>query len=108
MPGIGLVLGAGGEVGYAFHAGVLTALAEVTGWDAGSAEVIVGTSAGSIAGAVLRAGCSPIDLAARGVGFLLHEGGLPVRLRSFHLSDQDLETLASRAQALRATSASLG
>jgi NTE family protein len=68
MPGIGLVLGAGGEVGYAFHAGVLAALAEVTGWDARSAEVIVGTSAGSIAGAVLRAGCSPADLAARVTG----------------------------------------
>src|SRR5690349_5218831 len=68
MPGIGLVLGAGGEVGYAFHAGVLAALADVTGWDARSAEVIVGTSAGSIAGAVLRAGCSPADLAGRVTG----------------------------------------
>jgi NTE family protein len=68
MPGIGLVLGAGGEVGYAFHAGVLAALAEVTGWDARSADVIVGTSAGSIAGAVLRAGCAPADLAARVTG----------------------------------------
>lgn len=68
MTRIGLVLGAGGEVGYAFHAGVLAALGDVTGWDARAADVIVGTSAGSIAGAVLRAGCSPADLAARVTG----------------------------------------
>jgi DNA segregation ATPase FtsK/SpoIIIE-like protein len=42
-----------------------------------------------------------VDSAARGVGFLLHEGGLPVRLRSFHLSDSDLEDLALRAESLR-------
>jgi len=75
MPRIGLVLGAGGEVGYAFHAGVLAALADVSGWDARSAEVIVGTSAGSIAGAVLRAGCSPADLAARVTGDRVSEEG---------------------------------
>src|SRR5262245_62394253 len=75
MPGIGLVLGAGGEVGYAFHAGVLAALADATGWDAGAAEVIVGTSAGSIAGSVLRAGCSPADLAARVTGEPVSEDG---------------------------------
>ena len=46
MARIGLVLGAGGAVGHAFHAGVLAALAEETGWDARDAEVIVGTSAG--------------------------------------------------------------
>ena len=33
MPRIGLVLGAGGAVGHAFHAGVFAALAEATGWD---------------------------------------------------------------------------
>ena len=53
---IGLVLGAGGAVGHAFHAGVLAALADATGWDARDAEVIVGTSAGSLVGAFLRAG----------------------------------------------------
>ncbi|HYW23268.1 MAG TPA: patatin-like phospholipase family protein [Terriglobales bacterium] len=60
---IGLVLGAGGAVGHAFHAGVLAALADATGWQPDSAEVIVGTSAGSIVAAVLRAGCSARDLA---------------------------------------------
>jgi NTE family protein len=65
---IGLVLGAGGVTGGAFHAGVLAALAEVTGWDPRSAEIVVGTSAGSLAGAVLRAGLSPDDLLRRAVG----------------------------------------
>jgi hypothetical protein len=42
-----------------------------------------------------------IDAAERGVGFLLHEGGLPIRLRSYYLTDEDLETIAARAEALR-------
>ena len=37
----------------------------------------------------------------RGVGLLLHEGGIPVRLRSFHLSDGDIRVIAERAQRLR-------
>jgi NTE family protein len=62
---IGLVLGAGGVAGGAFHAGVLAALAEVTGWDPGTADVIVGTSAGSVAATSLRAGLAPRDMLAR-------------------------------------------
>ena len=61
---VGLVLGGGGVAGMAFHAGVLWALHHDLGWDARNAEVIVGTSAGSIVGALLRAGVSPEDLAA--------------------------------------------
>jgi NTE family protein len=64
-PRIGLVLGAGGVAGGAFHAGVLAALSEVTGWDPRQAAVIVGTSAGSITGASLRAGLPAADLLAR-------------------------------------------
>ena len=75
MARIGLVLGAGGEVGHAFHAGVLAAIADATGWDARSAEVIVGTSAGSIVGSVLRAGLSPTDVAARVTGDAVSEEG---------------------------------
>lgn len=56
MARIGLVLGAGGVVGGAFHEGVLRAVAEATGWDPRDADVIVGTSAGSHVGALLRAG----------------------------------------------------
>jgi NTE family protein len=62
---IGLVLGAGGATGGAFHAGMLAALEEGTGWDPRRAEVILGTSAGSVSGAMLRAGFSGADLAAR-------------------------------------------
>lgn len=61
MARIGLVLGAGGVAGQAYHAGVLSALAE-TGWDPRDAEVIVGTSAGSIAATLLRAGTAPAGL----------------------------------------------
>jgi NTE family protein len=68
MARIGLVLGAGGASGGAFHAGVLTALAEYTGWDPREAEVVVGTSAGSITGAVLRAGLPAPDLMNRMLG----------------------------------------
>lgn len=67
MPSVGLVLGAGGIVGAAFHAGVLTALAEA-GFDARTSDVIVGTSAGSGVGATLRAGFPPIDLSPRNMG----------------------------------------
>jgi len=63
MARVGLVLGAGGSVGHAYHAGVLAAIAEATGWNPNSAEVIVGTSAGSIIAALLRAGLSAADLA---------------------------------------------
>jgi NTE family protein len=62
---IGLVLGAGGLVGSAFHAGVLRALREATGWDPRQAEIIVGTSAGSYVGAQLRAGAPVGRVATR-------------------------------------------
>jgi hypothetical protein len=48
---------------------------------------------------------SSIDAAHRGVGFLLHEGGQPVRLRTFYLADDDLGRLARRAEELRAAHA---
>jgi len=70
-----LVLGAGGVVGHAFHAGVLSALAEVTGWDPRDADVIVGTSAGSVVGALLRADASAPDLAAAATGDRLSRAG---------------------------------
>ena len=62
---VGLVLSAGGAAAEAWHAGVVQALHEVTGWDARRAELILGTSAGSIAGLCLRAGIPPADLYAR-------------------------------------------
>lgn len=68
MARVGLVLGAGGIAGHAYHVGVLSALAEETGWDPGRSDVVVGTSAGSVVGALLRAGFAPSDLAARALG----------------------------------------
>lgn len=50
-----LVLGAGGTVGIAYHAGVLKALADA-GLDPAAADLVVGTSAGSVAGSIVRAG----------------------------------------------------
>jgi hypothetical protein len=44
-----------------------------------------------------------IDPATRGVGLLLQEGGVPVRLRSCYLNDLDLVDLARRAEHLRST-----
>jgi hypothetical protein len=44
-----------------------------------------------------------IDPTARGVGLLLQEGGVPVRLRSCWLDDLDLAELARRADQVRAT-----
>jgi NTE family protein len=75
VPRIGLVLGAGGVVGHAFHAGVLAALAETTDWDPRTADVIVGTSAGSVVGALLRAGASAPDLLARATGAPVSDAG---------------------------------
>jgi hypothetical protein len=42
-----------------------------------------------------------IDPATRGVGLLLHEGGVPVRLRGYWLDDDAIGDIAERAQALR-------
>lgn len=61
---IGLVLGGGGASGLAFHAGVLWALHHDLGWDPRTADIIVGTSAGSIVGALLRSDVLAEDLAA--------------------------------------------
>jgi NTE family protein len=68
VPRVGLVLGAGGIVGQAYHAGVLAALEVDLGWDARTADVIVGTSAGSVMGTALRMGLRATDLAAWAVG----------------------------------------
>jgi NTE family protein len=61
---VGLVLGAGGVVGQAYHSGVLAALEHDWRWDARTVDVIVGTSAGSITGNLLRAGVPASELAA--------------------------------------------
>jgi NTE family protein len=65
---IGLVLSAGGGAARSYHAGTLAALAAHTGWDPRTADLIVGTSAGSTAAAYLRAGLSAADDHARFTG----------------------------------------
>jgi len=44
---------------------------------------------------------SDIDPAHRGVGYLLHEGGAPIRCRAHHIDDTTLAELAVRAETLR-------
>lgn len=73
-PSVGLVLGAGGVAGGAWHGAVLAALDEA-GWDARSAELVVGTSAGSGIAAVLRLGVPPADLVAGPLGRPMSEAG---------------------------------
>lgn len=57
---VGLVLGGGGLVGMAYHAGALKALDE-TGLDLDAFDVMVGTSAGSVMASYLAAGWTPHD-----------------------------------------------
>src|SRR3954471_20627955 len=56
---VGLVLGAGGVTGGAWLTGALHALVDETGWDPGTADTVVGTSAGSMIGTLVAAGGIP-------------------------------------------------
>jgi NTE family protein len=67
-PRVGLVLGAGGVLGGAWLAGALAALTEETGWDPATADVVVGTSAGSMIGALLAGGVPPWFMVAHSAG----------------------------------------
>jgi NTE family protein len=62
-PRIAMVLGAGGLAGLAYEAGVLAALELEVGLVADRCDLLVGTSAGSVTAAVLRAGVGAVDLA---------------------------------------------
>ncbi len=67
-PRVGLVLGAGGVLGGAWLVGALTAIASESGWDPGTADYIVGTSAGSMIGALLACGVPPWFMLANSAG----------------------------------------
>jgi NTE family protein len=69
-PRRGLVLGGGGVLGAAWMIGALSALRDALEWDPREAEVIVGTSAGSVLAAMLGAGVSVDSL-------LNHQRGTP-------------------------------
>lgn len=62
--GLAVVLGAGGATGLAYTAGALWAVEQATGLVLGAqADLVVGTSAGSIAAAYLRHGVRPREVA---------------------------------------------
>jgi NTE family protein len=65
-----IVLGGGGVLGFAWMLGALWAFEDVTGLDAREVDVVVGTSAGSVAAALL--GCRlPVEVVCR------HHQGVP-------------------------------
>jgi NTE family protein len=70
-PRRGLVLGAGGVLGAAWMIGALSALSDALEWDPRDAEVIIGTSAGSVVTSMLGSGLSVETL-------LSHQRGLPL------------------------------
>ncbi len=65
---VGLVLGAGGIQGGAWLTGGLDALAAETGWDPATADVVVGTSAGSVIASLCVAGIPPWFMVAHSRG----------------------------------------
>ncbi|MFF0412344.1 patatin-like phospholipase family protein [Kitasatospora sp. NPDC004745] len=70
-PRRGLVLGGGGMLGAAWTIGALCAVEEATGRRPGDADLLLGTSAGAILGALLAGGVGPEQLRD-------HQRGLPV------------------------------
>jgi NTE family protein len=71
-----LVLGAGGVLGASWTIGALTALEEITGFDAREMDVLVGTSAGSVLVSLLGAGVSVDDLRRHQLDGLVPTGPL--------------------------------
>jgi NTE family protein len=69
-PRRGLVLGGGGVLGAAWMIGALSALRDAYGWEPGTAEVIVGTSAGSVLAGLLGCGITVDTL-------VNHQRGVP-------------------------------
>src|SRR4051794_40469963 len=65
---VGLVLGAGGVLGGSWLIGALEALESETGWRAAQAELIVGTSAGAVVGAIVASGITAEYMSAYATG----------------------------------------
>ncbi len=75
-----LVLGGGGTLGATWMIGAMSALRDELGFDARSADLIVGTSAGAILAALLGAGASPADLWLHQESGLVPDGPLAGRI----------------------------
>ncbi|MER7704156.1 patatin-like phospholipase family protein [Kitasatospora sp. NPDC097605] len=89
-PRRGLVLGGGGMLGAAWTVGALLAVEEATGRPPGDAEVLLGTSAGAILGALLAGGA--------GTGQLRdHQRGLPITSGPLAGIDFDYDTAVGGA-----------
>jgi NTE family protein len=88
---VGLVLGAGGALGASWLMGALDALESETGWPAAEADRIVGTSAGSVIGALLAAGINPAYMSAYNAGR---------SLEGFAEVEQRVEALAERTSGM--------
>lgn len=70
QPRRAVVLGGGGVLGFAWMLGAMSAVEQVTGLDLRSADIVVGTSAGSVAAAMLACGV-PVEVMCR------HHQGVP-------------------------------
>src|SRR3954447_11989412 len=70
---VGLVLGAGGVLGASWLIGALEALESETGWSPAEAELIIGTSAGSVGGALTADGIPPAYMNAYASGRAVDE-----------------------------------
>ena len=92
---VGLVLGAGGVVGASWLMGALEALESETGWRASDADVIVGTSAGSVIGTLISTGIPPAYMGAYASGRDLDELERPAGLE--HLTEDDVEDRSAGA-----------
>src|SRR3954462_13724736 len=82
---LGLVLGAGGVTAGAWLTGALHAIVEETGWDPGSAEGVVGTSAGGGSGGVGAI-----------MGPFVAAGGIPPWFMVAHSAGEDFSGLDDR------------
>lgn len=89
---VGLVLGAGGVVGASWLIGALEALESETGWSPSGAELIVGTSAGSVIGALTAAKIPPAILGAYSSGRSLEDmAGLEELAAEIELDVEEIE-----------------
>lgn len=98
MAGRALVLGGGGVTGIAWEWGILAGLAEA-GIDLSTADLVVGTSAGSVVGAQVAAG---IDAAERYAAQLLGTGEAAARLGPLTMGRFGWAFLRHRKDARRA------